>query len=76
MFVGALFSLSRRRSIAVLILIASSYLPIAFIVLASRGYGPPPPWWLLFLVNLAVIFLSSIRIAQLTSNREVTPWQR
>jgi hypothetical protein len=41
---GAVSSLSKRRSVVLLILISSSYLPLAYIVLALRGFGPPLPW--------------------------------
>ena len=72
---GAIFSLSKRRYIALLILIGSSYLPVTFVVLALRGFGPSLAWWILFTVNLAEMFMSSVRFVQGTSS-EVIPLQQ
>jgi hypothetical protein len=72
LLLGAIFSLSKSRSIALMILISSSYLPVAFVVLAFRGFGPPLAWWLLFPVNFIQIFMALIRFSRLRSI-EVTP---
>ena len=72
LLIGAIFSLLERKWVALLILLGSSYLPIAFIVLAFHGIAPPLPWWIVFAINLGEIFLTSLRIIQLSSS-EVTP---
>jgi hypothetical protein len=72
LLLGAIFSLSKSRSIALTISISSSYLPVAFIVLAFHGFWPPFAWWLLLPVNFMQIFMALIRFSRLSSI-EVTP---
>ena len=74
LLIGAIFFSPRKKPVQILILISSFYLPIAFVVLAVRGFGPPPAWWLLFAVNLVEAVLASIRLIEPVSS-EVVPWQ-
>jgi hypothetical protein len=72
LLIGAIFSLLDRKWVGLLILLGSSYPPIAFIVLALHGFAPSLTWWIVFAINLIEIFLTSLRIIQL-SPPEVTP---
>jgi hypothetical protein len=65
LLIGAIFSLSDRMSIPLLVLLSSLFLPLAFFVLTLKGVKPAPETWVAVPISLFEILLSSFRIKQL-----------
>jgi hypothetical protein len=65
LLIGAIFSLSRRVSIPLLVLLSSLFLPLAFLVLTLNGVRAAPETWVAVPISLFEILLSSFRIKQL-----------
>jgi hypothetical protein len=65
LLIGAIFSLSRRASIPLLVLLSSLLLPLGFLVLTRREVRPAPETWVAVPISLFEILLSSFRIKHL-----------
>jgi hypothetical protein len=65
LLIGAIFALSHRVSIPLLVLLSSLLLPSAFLVLTLKGVRPAPETWVAVPINLFEILLSSFRIKHL-----------
>ncbi len=65
LLIGAIYCLSKRVSVPLLVLLSSLFLPLAFLVLALKGVRPAPETWVAVPISLFEILLSSFRIKHL-----------